>query len=456
MRFTLGAMLACVCIAGTAQTTKQPDVKVRLEQVASSYTANDAFMGTVLVTHGDQVLLDKAYGKAVLEWNVPNETGAKFRIGSITKQLTAALVLLLQEQGKLSITDPVSKYLPDAPQAWAKITVADLLGQTSGIPDFTKIKGFPEWAANAHTWNEEFAFFKDKPLDFEPGSKFAYSNSNYGVLGGILEKVSGEKYGDLLRERIFGPLGMSDSGLDTDTLVLPKRAEGYMHGPKGLVVARSESMSVPFSGGSIYSTTGDLLKWEQGLFGGKLLSANSLKAMTTPGKGNYGLGVYILNEDGVTIVQHNGAIEGFSSNLIYAPEKRICIVVLANVSGPAPVLMGPQLLDVTLGKSVLLASERKPVPIAAAKLTRFVGVYDLTPTLSLNIIESADGLTAQVANQPDQPALPMMYQGVKDNHPIFFIAAIGAEIRFVPDAAGVVQSLILHQDGGTDLSGKKR
>lgn len=147
MRFTLGAMLACVCVAGMAQTTKQPDVKVRLEQVASSYTANDAFMGTVPVTDGDQVLLDKAYGKAVLEWNVPNETDAKFRIGSITKQFTAALVLLLQEQGKLSITDPVSKYLPDAQQAWAKITLADLLGHTSGIPDFTKIKGFPEWAA---------------------------------------------------------------------------------------------------------------------------------------------------------------------------------------------------------------------------------------------------------------------------------------------------------------------
>ena len=451
MRLTLSAVLTCACAVGMAQTTKQTDVRGRLAQVASSYTANDAFMGAVLVVDGDQVLLDKAYGKAVLEWNVPDTTDTEFRLGSITKQFTAALVLQLQEQGKLSITDPVSKYLPDAPRAWAKITLANLLGHTSGIPNFTSIKEFPEWAASPRTWDEEYAFFKDKPLDFEPGTKFEYSNSNYEVLGGILEKVSGEKYGDLLRERIFSPLGMSDSGLDSDSLVLPKRAEGYRPGPKGLMVARSESMSVPFSAGSIYSTTTDLLKWEHGLFGGKLLSADSLKAMTTPGKGDYGLGVVIQNEDGLTMVHHGGGIEGFNTNMLYAPERRICVVVLANVNGSAPDQMGSQLFDVALGKSVVLNSERVPVAIAPADLTRFVGVYDLTPTFALTIVQAADGLTVQATNQP---ALPIMYQGMKDGHPRFFIAAVGAEIEFVPDAAGAIQSLILHQNGA-NVPGKK-
>jgi CubicO group peptidase (beta-lactamase class C family) len=410
MRWIAGVALTLVCTSGMAQNPGDAQVRARLEQVANSYTANNAFMGTVLVTDGEQVLLDKGYGMAVLEWNVSNTPDTKFRLGSITKQFTAALVLLMQQEGKLNINDPVSKYLPDAPKAWEKITLANLLGHTSGIPNFTSLKEFGTWAASAHTWDEEYAFFRDKPLDFEPGTKFSYSNSNYEVLGGILEKVSGEKYGDLLRQRIFGPLGMNDSGLDSDELLLSKRAEGYTPGPKGLMVARSESMSVPFSAGSIYSTTGDLLKWEHGLFGGKVLSADSLKAMTTPGKGDYGLGVMIHNEDGVKVVEHGGGIEGFNTNLIYVPEKRICVVVLANVNGSAPGQMGGKLLDVVLGKTVVLDSERKPVPITATELAKFVGVYDLSPTFVLTVAQVGDGLTVQGTGQP---AIPQIYQAFR-------------------------------------------
>jgi len=435
-----------------AQNPGNAQVKARLEQVANSYTANSAFMGTVLVTEGDRVLLDKGYGMAVLEWNIPNTPDTKFRLGSVTKQFTAALILLMQQEGKLNINDPVSKYLPDAPKAWEKITLANLLGHTSGIPNFTSFKEFGAWSASAHTWDEEYAFFKDKPLDFEPGTKFSYSNSNYEVLGGILEKVSGKKYGDLLRERIFVPLGMNDSGLDSDELVLLKRAEGYKPGPKGLTVARSESMSVPFSAGSIYSTTGDLLKWEHGLFGGKVLSADSLKVMTTPGLGRYGLGVMVHNVDGVNIVDHGGGIEGFNTNLMYVPERRICVVVLANVNGSAPGQMGEQLLDVALGKAVVLDTERKPVPITATELAKFVGVYDLAPTFALTVAQAGDGLTVQGTGQP---AIPMMYQGVKEEHPRFFITQVGAEIEFVQGANGTIQSLILHQNG-TDTPAKKR
>jgi CubicO group peptidase (beta-lactamase class C family) len=452
MRWTAGALLTLVCTAGMAQNPGNAQVKARLEQVANSYTANNAFMGTVLVTEGDRVLLDKGYGMAVLEWNIPDTPDTKFRLGSVTKQFTAALILLMQQEGKLNINDPVSKYLPDAPKAWEKITLANLLGHTSGIPNFTSFKEFGAWSASAHTWDEEYAFFKDKPLDFEPGTKFSYSNSNYEVLGGILEKVSGKKYGDLLRERIFVPLGMNDSGLDSDELVLLKRAEGYKPGPKGLTVARSESMSVPFSAGSIYSTTGDLLKWEHGLFGGKVLSADSLKVMTTPGLGRYGLGVMVHNVDGVNIVDHGGGIEGFNTNLMYVPEKRICVVVLANVNGSAPGQMGEQLLDVALGKAVVLDTERKPVPITATELAKFVGVYDLAPTFALTVAQAGDGLTVQGTGQP---AIPMMYQGVKEEHPRFFITQVGAEIEFVQGANGTIQSLILHQNG-TDTPAKKR
>jgi CubicO group peptidase (beta-lactamase class C family) len=449
----VSTVMLCTCLASVsvAQEANEAATKARLDQVANSYTANNAFMGTVLVVEGDQVLLDKGYGMADIEWSVPNVPEAKFRLGSITKQFTATLVLQLQQEGKLKIDDPVSKYLPDAPKAWEKITLANLLGHTSGIPNFTNLKDFSVWSASPHTWADEYAFFKDKPLEFEPGSKFSYSNSNYEVLGAVIEKASGKDYADLLRERIFDPLGMKDSGLDTDFLVLPKRAEGYMPGPGGLIVARSESMTVPWAAGSIYSTTGDLLRWEHGLFGGKVLSGESLKAMTTPGKGDYGLGVMIHEQDGVKVVEHGGGIEGFNTQLEYAPDRKICVVVLANVNGGAPGQMGPQLMDVVLGKPVTLASERKPVPIAAEDLKKFVGVYDLMPGFSLTIAQAGDGLTAQGTGQP---AIPLMYQGIKDGHPRFFITMVGAEIEFVPDASGAIESLVLHQNGA-NLPGKK-
>jgi CubicO group peptidase (beta-lactamase class C family) len=451
------AALALAFIAGGtmnsgAQATNLAATKTRLEQIANSYTPNDAFMGTVLVVEGDRVLLDKGYGMASLEWQLPNVPEAKFRLGSLTKQFTATLVLLLQQDGKLNINDPVSKYLSDSPPAWAKITLANLLGHTSGIPNFTSFKEFQAWSMNSHTPAEEIAFFRDKPLDFEPGSKFDYSNSNFIMLGVVIEKVSGKKYGDLLHERIFEPLGMNDSGLDRDELVLPRRAVGYRPGAHGIEVARSESMTIPWSAGSIYSTTSDLLKWEHGLFGGKILNAESLKLMTTPGKGNYGLGVFIENHDGVQVVSHGGGIEGFNTHLAYAPEKQIAVVVLSNVNGGAPGSMGGQLMDTVLGKPVVLASERKPAPISKEELAKFVGVYDLAATFSLTIAIAGDHLTGQGTGQP---AIDMMYQGVKDGHPTFFIAPVSAEIEFVPDASGAIGSLILHQ-GGQNIQGKKR
>jgi CubicO group peptidase (beta-lactamase class C family) len=455
-RWMVNAAWACVlalgCGVGFGQGTDEAAVKARLEQVAQSYTAGNAYMGTVLVVDGDKVLLDKGYGMADLGWGNANAPDVKFHLGSLTKQFTAALVLLLQEDGKLKIDDPVSKYLPDTPKTWEKITLAELLGHTSGIPNFTDMKEFGVWRMSPHTVDEELAFFKDKPLDFEPGSKFAYSNSNFEVLGAVIEKVSGKKYVDMLQERILTPLGMKDSGLDTDELILPRRAQGYMQGKDGLVLARSESMTVPWAAGSMYSTTGDLLKWEHGLFGGKVLNADSLKAMTTPGKGNYGLGVFISDKDGVKVVDHGGGIEGFNTHLAYVPEKRIAIVVLGNVNGGAPGQMGGQLLDVVLGKPVTLASERKAVPITKDELAKFVGVYDLEVGVTITFAVGADGLTGQVGGQQ---AFPLMYAGVKDGHPRFYAANVGAEMEFVPDAGGAFASIVLHQ-GGQDVPGKRK
>jgi CubicO group peptidase (beta-lactamase class C family) len=189
--FWLAICVVCCATAFAQAGATQPDSSnQRLDEVARSFTKDDAFMGAVLVAKGSDVLLDKGYGKAVVEWNISNSPDVKFRIGSMTKQFTAALVLLAQEEGKLSVDNPIRKYLPDAPAAWDKITIADLLHHTSGIPNFIFDKRYFEWRMVSRTPAEEVAIFKDKPLNFSPGTQWEYSNSNYTLLGMILEKVT--------------------------------------------------------------------------------------------------------------------------------------------------------------------------------------------------------------------------------------------------------------------------
>jgi len=446
----LGLVLAWQAPAA-ADAIGSPAVEARLDTVAEAYTPLHRFMGAVLVVEGDHRLLDKGYGLADAEWGVANTPDVKFRIGSITKQFTAALVLLLQQDGKLSIQDPVSRYLPDAPASWRAITIAELLGHTSGIPDFVQDPDFRVWSQSPHAWPEELARFRDKPLNFAPGTRFDYSSSNYELLGAIIEKVSGESYGQLLRERIFGPLGMTNTGLDTDALILPKRAQGYHLEKDGsLALARSESMTIPWAAGGLYSTTGDLLKWEQGLFGGRLLSPASLKAMTTPGLNGYGLGVSVDTVDGLTTIDHGGAIEGFTSYLTYVPERGLTVVVLSNVGGLSGVL-ADQLLQVSLGYAVVLPNERPAQPISEQDLDRFTGTYSLkdaglvvTFRRDGDVLESLSGGTV----------FPTIYEGVKDGHPTFYCPTVDSEITFIADAHGAMTSLILHLDG-RDIRGDR-
>ena len=278
----LFVLLAGPCLAQDA---------ARMDQIVQSYVANHQFMGTVLVARGSQVLFSKGYGSANLEWDIPNTPNTKFRLGSVTKQFTAASILLLEERGKLSVSDPVKKYLPDAPAAWDKITIFHLLTHTSGIPNFTSFPDYAKLEPFATTPEQLVARFRDKPLDFEPGEKWNYSNSGYVLLSYLIEKITGDSYEKFVRENIFTPLGMKDSGYDSNSAVIPHRASGYVFGKNGFENAGFVHMSIPQGAGALYSTTEDLLKWEQGLFGGKVLKAASLEKMTTPFKNNYAFGL---------------------------------------------------------------------------------------------------------------------------------------------------------------------
>lgn len=256
----------------------------RMDQIVASYVANHTFMGSVLVARGPQVVLSKGYGSADLEWNVPNAPNTKFRLGSVTKQFTAASILLLEERGKLNVNDLVKKYLPDAPAAWDKITIFHLLTHTSGIPNFTDFPDYAKLEPFPTTTEQLVARFRDKPLDFAPGDQWKYSNSGYVLLTYVLEKITGTNYETFVHDNIFVPLGMKDSGYDSNAAVILNRASGYVAKKGQFENAGFVNMTVPAGAGGLYSTTEDLLKWEQGLFGGKLLRQESLDKMTTPFK----------------------------------------------------------------------------------------------------------------------------------------------------------------------------
>lgn len=313
----------------------------RMDQVVQSFASNKTFMGSVLVARGNEVLLSRGYGFANLEWNIPNSPATKFALASVTKQFTAAAILLLEERGKLKTDDLVKKLMPDAPAAWDRITIFHLLTHTSGIPNFTT---FPDYRAQepfATTPEKLVARFRDKPLDFQPGVKFSYNNSGYALLGYLLEKATGESYENFLQANIFTPLGMKDSGYDSNTAIIPRRATDYVPGKDVPERAGFVHRSIPFSAGALYSTTEDLLRWEQGLFGGKLISAASLAKMISPTKtySEYAMGLYLYVMNGHKMIYHIGGVgpgmPGLAARLSYFPEDKLTVVVLANLDSGA-------------------------------------------------------------------------------------------------------------------------
>ncbi len=416
------------------------DVSPRMDEVVQSYVRDKTFMGTVLVARGGDVLLSKGYGSANLEWNIPNTPATKFRLGSITKQFTAASILLLEERGKLKLDDPIKKYIPDAPASWDTITIFNLLTHTSGIPNFTSLPEYKSLQLVETPAARTIAILRDKPLDFVPGEKMSYSNSGYIVLGYVIERISGVSYATFVADNIFKPLEMKDSGYDSNTAIIPRRAAGYTPSPAGPVNAGFVHMSVPHAAGALYSTTEDLLRWEQGLFGGRLISAASLAKMTTPYKSDYALGVTVQTANGRRVVQHGGGIEGFNTFLAYYPDTRLTVAVLANINGEVPGQIAAKLADVAFGRAVQTTSERTAIPLPVATLSKYVGTYELAPGAHMMIRLAGDHLTTQLTGQQQIPLFA-------ESETKFFMKVVDAQVEFFTDASGAVTHAVMYQNG---------
>jgi len=346
-----------------------------LEEVVDSIADDAVESGstpglTVGIADGDEILLAKGYGMADVELSVPASEKTVYRIGSITKQFTAAAILLLAEDDDLALDDPITDFLPDYPTHGHTVTVRHLLNHTSGIKSFTSMPSYRKEMRKDVSHEEIIDRFKDVPPNFAPGEEFRYCNSGYYLLGVILEKASGECYADFVGERLFRPLALESTCYDTQAQIIPNRARGYSRAGKGFSNAPYLSMTQPFAAGALASTVEDLITWQRGLAGGKLLTADSYQSMATQGKLNdgrhttYGLGLFIRKLDGHTVFRHGGGINGFRSDLAYCPEIDHTIVVLMNCQSAQPEKLSDRIARHLFGEE---QEEGEPIKTEAPK-----------------------------------------------------------------------------------------
>jgi len=367
-----------------------------VDAVAQAYVDAGVFSGVILVARDGKPILRRAYGLANREWNVPATPEARFRLGSITKQFTATAILQLAEQGKLGLDDPIAKYYPQAPAAWAPVTLRHLLTHTSGIGDYTALPGFfAKQSQTQRTPEEIIALTRDMPLAFKPGSKFVYDNTGYILLGYVIEKVSGQPYAAYLQDHIFGPLGLKNTGYDVSETILPQRAAGYTLVAGEVRNAPYLAMSLPYAAGSLYSTADDLLTWQRALQAGKVLKPASVAAMFTDQGFGYGYGQFISKVNGRRMWAHAGGINGFSTDLVLFPDDRVSLVILSN-NDHAPI---DQLFDRTTGfyfePGTVAEALRQATPM---EIAGYAGAYRMTPALTLTVTREGGKLYAQAAS----------------------------------------------------------
>ncbi|HKO95522.1 MAG TPA: serine hydrolase [Pyrinomonadaceae bacterium] len=338
------SLIVCAMILGALQgqgfAQSQSPKAAKIDEVMTTANKYRLFNGSVLVAENGKVIYKKGLGLANMEWNIPNTPETRFRLGSITKQFTAALILQLVDQGKVKVDGKLSDYLPTyRKDVGEKVTVHQLLNHTSGIPSYTGLPSFmKDVSRNPFTVDEFVTKYASNDLQFEPGSKFSYNNSGYFLLGAIIEKVTGKPYATVLKEQILDPLGMKNTGYDLAGTIVEKRAAGYQKTADGYVNASYLDMSIPYAAGSLYSTVEDLYLWDQALYTDRVVSPGSKALMYKPNLSDYAYGWTITKTNfsggtaNVPIIAHGGGINGFNTVIARFPEQKHLVVLLDNTS----------------------------------------------------------------------------------------------------------------------------
>ncbi len=366
------SMLLTVSIQAQDLTQKFDDI------VAQFYDANMPG-ATILVAKDGKPIYRKAVGKANLEYNIDMIPENVFMLASITKQFTAVSILMLEEQGKLSMDDPITKFITDYPTNGKTITVHQLLNHTSGIKSYTGIGNLVEVARKDMTLDELIDYFKNEPMDFNPGDNYSYNNSGYVLLGKIIEILSGETYEDYIEKNIFERLGMSNSRYGSNRELIKNRAMPYEQGPDGYVNANYLSMTLPHAAGALVSTVDDMLKWQNALRNNTLISAETFSKAIKGSKLNngeyidYGYGLGELNLRGSKGYTHSGGIFGTSTNGIYLMEEDVYVIGLSNCSCNDIGALTQNIAAAAIGKP--FPSMKDVVKLSENQLKQWEGAY---------------------------------------------------------------------------------
>ena len=423
----------------------------KVDELMTGHVTTNDFSGTILLAKDGRPLVARGYGHANREWQIPNALDTKFRIGSLTKQFTAMLVMQLREQGKIRLEDSVCAFVAPCPDTWKPVTIHHLLTHTSGIPSYTGLPTFREITTVSKTTDQMIALFRDLPLQWTPGEKYAYNNSGYFLLGVVIEKITGKKYDAALDDMILKPLGLADTGYDWPGPIVARRASGYMG--RGSAVRNAEylDMQQPYAAGALYSTAADLLKWDQALYTDRLIPAAAKEVMWTPFKDGYAYGWMIVPPSPATFghrrIAHSGGINGFSSMLIRVPDLRVTAIVLSNNMAANAGAVARDLLALYFGQPYTVPAPRAVVTVGPSVLDAYPGRYQLAPNVVIAVTKEGDRLMAQATGQGKFELFP-------ESETKFFAKVTELSMTFVRGADGTVTHLLLLQ-GGAERPAKR-
>lgn len=420
-------------------------IEAKLDAYIRPYLEIKAFNGAILLARKGKVLASRGYGMANYDLNVPNTPQTRFHIASISKMFTAAAILLLQERGRLSVGDFLNKYIADYPRG-NEITLHHLLIHTSGIVNANNLPDYETKARFPQTLTSIIEMFKDKPLTMKPGERFSYSNSNYNLLAYVIEKTSAQSYGEFLKQNIFDPLGMNDTGHDGNAgMIIKNRAMGYATvGLTDLENASYLDWTIKTGNGSLYSTTEDLYRWDRSLYTEKILRKSSLDAMFTQHVEGTGYGWFVDTRLKRRVHRFSGRSPGFQCEINRYPDDDACVIVLGNNYSGTASYMVRDLGAITFGEShetlTLVKDLRLPPQVTESYVGRYEGGQDFwRPNATFEVARRGDQLTLRWNTGATVTLVPT-------GETKFYDRVFGATWTFVKNDAGKVSHVIFTFD----------
>ncbi|MBK9031277.1 MAG: beta-lactamase family protein [Myxococcales bacterium] len=405
---------------------------------------------TVAVVQRGQPILIRGYGQADLEAKAPMAADAILRVGSVTKQFTAAAIVLLAADGALAIDDPITRFLPDYPTRGQVITIRQLLTHTGGVKNYTDLPWFETHQADAMPRADLVAKFAAEPLDFAPGAKWAYSNSGYYLLGLVIERAAGVSYAEFVRDRVVAPLHLADTAYCRPTQTGPRDARGYEAKDGALVPADPLDMAHPYAAGSLCSTVADLTTWIRALATGQVVTPAAFTEMTTPVRladgttypYGFGLGVGVLGDH--PVISHGGGINGFVSWVAYYPADELAIAVLVNTPSPVASDLGEALARVVLDVPVPQVLD---LPVGADEAAPLLGTYRFEMVDQEVPVSYTDGVLRVGPAGAVGPALKSQGGGR------YVVVELGAQVRFRIVDGHAVEMIVVQR--GVELRGDR-